>query len=451
MKRVSYKMKNSRMLLVLAMVLLSVVVCACGAGDNGTSVSSTNIDNKNIDNSNMNNDSSVIASDNQPNEDGSYFIIDENAEAVHATLDDWDKIDEQFDRLTNVHDNVYVNEDEKYSELTVSLNNIIDSGKISGTLVVATDHEIIFAAGTGAYDIYGNLVSMDTTYGIGSINKTFTAVCIMQLIEEGKVSLDDTIDKYFPEYKYGSEITVYDLLHMCSGLPGIGLSKGSDTTREDRYNMVRYCEYYDDYFFYNCIYPGELTFEPGTDMKYCNTNYFLLARIVQIVSGQTYASYVTANIIDPLELGHTSLGCVMDITSRTADPDFTPDYMSTMEKTLTGYGAMHSAPLDLLKFDRAIFGAKLFSEDTLDIMTEMNFDYGCGWISEDSKLCHYHQREEASKTRNIYHDGSVFSFRTSNCVLNVDGERLYIIWCNSAYTDLDVLIYDACQTYVEGL
>lgn len=383
-----------------------------------------------------------------------YFDIDENAEAVHAVPDDWDKIDEQYAMLTNVRDNIYMNEDERFTELTVSLNNIIDSGNISGTLVVATDHEIIYAAGVGAYDIYGNLVSMDTTYGIGSINKTFTSACIMQLVEQGKVSLDDTIDKYFPDYKHGSEITVYDLLHMCSGLKGIGLSKGPETTREDRFNMVRTGEYYDDYFFYNCIYPSDLDFEPGSEMKYCNTNYFLLANIIEKVSGQTYAEYVTANILDPLDLDRTSLGCVTDLTSRTQnmDPDFTPLYMSTMEKTLKGYGAMHSVPLDLLKFDRAIFNNKLFeSPDTVETMIEMKYDYGCGWISENSKLCHYRQKEGESTTRNLYHDGSVFCFRSSNCVLNVDGERLYIIWCNSSSRDLDVMIYDACQTYVESL
>lgn len=436
----NYKIMNTNkkysIWLALIFVMTAVAVCACSK-KGALSVS----------------DNSVSASDNQANT-GPTFEIDWNAEAVHALPDDWDKIDEQYMQLINVRDNIYMNDDERFTELTVSLNNIVNSGTISGTLVVATDHEIIFASGTGAYDIYGNMVSMDTTYGIGSINKTFTSACIMKLMEEGRLSLDDTIDMYFPDYKYGNKITIYDLLHMCSGLKGIGLSKGPETTREDRYNMVKYGEYYDDYFFYNCIYPSELDFEPGTDMRYCNTNYFLLANIIEIVSGQSYGEYVTANIIDPLNLDHTSLGCVKDITSQTEnmDPDFTPDYMATMEKTLKGYGAMHSTPLDILMFDRALFNNKLFSDEaTLDTMLEMKYDYGCGWISESSKLCHYHQGDEPSTTMNVYHDGSVYCFRASNCVLNVNGERVYIIWCNSSSRDLDVLIYDACQTYVEGI
>lgn len=438
--------KFIRMFVAVGAMAISLAVVACSnMGMSATDIVSDTVSINAIDNGLDN----VSADEELP-----YFVIDENAVPLHAVPDDWDKIDEQYSELTHVRDNIYMNEDERFTELTVSLNNIIDTGRISGTLVVATDHEIIYASGTGAYDIYGDLVSMDTTYGIGSINKTFTSACIMQLVEQGKVNLDDTIDKYFPDFRYGSEITVYDLLHMCSGLKGIGLSKGPETTREDRFDMVLSGEYYDDYFFYNCIYPSELDFAPGTEMKYCNTNYFLLANIIEEVSGVTYAEYVTNNILEPLELGNTSLGCVADITSQTQnmDPDFTPLYMSTMEKTLKGYGAMHSTPLDILKFDRAIFNNKLFEDEaTLESMIEMKYDYGCGWMSEDYKLCHYKQKEGASTTRNIYHDGSVFCFRSSNCVLNVDGERLYIIWCNSSSADLDVMIYDACQTYVEGL
>lgn len=120
-------------------------------------------------------DTVSIVSENLADEELPYFVIDENAVPLHAVPDDWDKIDEQYSELTHVRDNIYMNEDERFTELTVSLNNIIDTGRISGTLVVATDHEIIYASGTGAYDIYGDLVSMDTTYGIGSINKTFTS------------------------------------------------------------------------------------------------------------------------------------------------------------------------------------------------------------------------------------------------------------------------------------
>lgn len=436
---------------VLSLMLLSL--CACAGSKNSS-------DNQNISNNTTTSESqseasaSINASSTSTNEVSDNSIDTEEIieEIIEETVNnDWLELDEQLGKLTNVQDNIWMNDDEKYAELTVSLNNIIATQGIAGTLVVATDHDVIYTSGTGAYDIYGNLVSMDTTYGIGSINKTFTAACIMKLMEEGKIGLDDTIDKYFPNFQHGSEITVYQLLHMCSGLPGIGLSKGPETTRQDRFEMVLYGEYYDNYFFDKIIYPCALDFEPGSEMRYCNTNYFLLANIIEIVSGQTYAEYVTENIIEPLGLTGTSLGCVQDLTSRTADPDFTPLYMSTMEKTLKGYGAMHSKPLDILMFDRAIFNEGLFSSEYVDIMTEMKFDYGCGWMSEDYELCHYNPLGKPSPTRNIYHDGAVYSFRTSNCVLNAEGERLYIIWFNSSYTDLNPLIYDACMTYINTL
>lgn len=427
------------------MLLSLLVLSACGGSGDSESLSESSVSETSI--------HEVIDLGNNDNSSVSQSEIAEEIEEEVPSVE-WDKIEDQMSELVNVGGNIWMNDDEKYEALTVSLNNIIASNGIAGTLVVATDSQIIYASGTNAYDIYGNTVSMNTTYGIGSINKTFTAACIMMLMEEGKVNLDDTIDKYFPDYKYGSDITIYQLLHMCSGLKGIGLSKGPETTRQDRYEMVLYGEYYDNYFLDNIIYPSELDFEPGSEMRYCNTNYFLLANIIEMVSGMTYEEYVTTNILEPLELKNTSLGCVKDITSRTADPDFTPDYMSTMEKTLKGYGAMHSVPLDILKFDRAIFNDKLFSQEYEDIMTDMQFEYGCGWMSENYSLCHYNPFDKSSPSRNIYHDGAVYSFRTSNCILNVDGkdgERIYIVWCNSSYTDLDVLIYDACLNYINGL
>ena len=63
------------------------------------------------------------------------------------------------------------------------------------------------------------LVSQDTVFDMASVSKTFTAVCVLQLAEKGKLSIDDTLDKYFPAYETGKNITIYNLLHMSSGIP----------------------------------------------------------------------------------------------------------------------------------------------------------------------------------------------------------------------------------------
>ena len=89
---------------------------------------------------------------------------------------------------------------------------------IKGTYILATDDRIVFIGGINSSDIHGNKVDAYTTYEIGSLTKAFTATAVLQLYERGKLSLDDTIDLYFPEFEYGKEITVYHLLHMQSGL-----------------------------------------------------------------------------------------------------------------------------------------------------------------------------------------------------------------------------------------
>ncbi len=108
------------------------------------------------------------------------------------------------------------NPEEKYAELLETYGG----QKCTGTMVVATDKDIVYLYCEDAVEKDGTtLVSQNTVFDIASISKMFTATAILQLAEQGKLSLDDTIDKYFPHYVKGRKITVYNLLHMSSGIP----------------------------------------------------------------------------------------------------------------------------------------------------------------------------------------------------------------------------------------
>ncbi|MBR1905666.1 MAG: serine hydrolase [Clostridiales bacterium] len=90
----------------------------------------------------------------------------------------------------------------------------------TGTLAVATDKDIVYLYAEKETEKDGTtLESQDTVFDIASVSKTFTAVAILQLAEKGKLKLDDTVDKYFPEYETGKKITIDHLLHMSSGIP----------------------------------------------------------------------------------------------------------------------------------------------------------------------------------------------------------------------------------------
>jgi len=108
------------------------------------------------------------------------------------------------------------NPDAKYKAV---LDEYADDSS-TGTLVVATDKDIVYLYAEKEFEKDGKMLeSQDTVFDIASVSKTFTAVAILQLMEKGKLKLDDTIDKYFPEYETGKKITIGHLLHMSSGIP----------------------------------------------------------------------------------------------------------------------------------------------------------------------------------------------------------------------------------------
>ena len=108
------------------------------------------------------------------------------------------------------------NPEEKYAELV----DLYGDSVCPGTLVVATDEDTIYLYAENEMEKDGKtLESQDTVFDMASVSKTFTAVAVLQLAEKEKINLDDTLDKYFPEYETGKKITIYNLLHMSSGIP----------------------------------------------------------------------------------------------------------------------------------------------------------------------------------------------------------------------------------------
>lgn len=122
---------------------------------------------------------------------------------------------------------------------------------------------------------YGSMGSVDTPYALGSVSKSFTALCIMQLVEQGKISLDSPISEYIPDATDGDRITIIQLLNHTSGLG-------------EHQNLTNY----------------SIVNEQGVHL-YANVNYSLLGEVIEAVSGKTYEDYVTENIFEPLDMKDT--------------------------------------------------------------------------------------------------------------------------------------------------
>ena len=277
--------------------------------------------------------------------------------------------------------------EDKYAELLGSY----EGAECPGAMVVATDEDIVYLYCENALEKDGKtLVSQDTVFDIASCSKTFTAVCVLQLAEKGQLNLYDTIDKYFPEYENGKMITVLDLLHMRSGIPDYMNNpdpfwgvEGADVVNKLLSDILN--DKVSDEEFLNALYKAPLLSEPGTKYSYSNTNYRLLAFIIEHVTGMSYSDYVERNIFDKCGMKKTTSMESGDMTYVPVNFDDLVHYGFTDENgypvcpgNSRGDGGIHSCLTDMVAFDRALFGGKLLSADSMNILLTDEDGYCCG-------------------------------------------------------------------------
>ena len=336
-------------------------------------------------------------------------------------------VDEQIKKLNNIEGNIWINEDEQYKvKLGKLRSQIKDNVSVRGSIIIATDDDVILASGTRLKDRDGNEVTPHTTYEIGSVTKSMTAVCIMKLVEDGKIKLDDTLGDSFPEYSscpfYSevSKITVRNLLRMRSGIHDFvndpqgfwGEETGSELAGTGLVTEEGYNSFFDKYgdkiaeqaF---CRKPG---FEHGKKLDYSNTNYTLLAEIIEKKSGMSYARFMEETVFKPC--GMTDTTCMKD---GNVQASIKKDAWYNRFNSSKGCGDVHSSVVDLLKYHRALFGGYLLSEDSMNEIMNFTDGYGFGWQRMDDW---------------ILHGGSTAGFSTFNGVLDdVNGKRIYVIMC----------------------
>lgn len=197
---------------------------------------------------------------------------------------------------------------ESVTELERYLNQLTASGNPPGlSVVVVKDGKIIYNNAFGLADGPHNIKAMpDTVYHWWSMTKIPTAIAIMQLQEQGKLSLDDEVTKHLPwfEVTYLSKdnpaITIRHLLQHTSGLANpvpamIGWVHYDDVTPNQTEVLKKYLPNF-----------NTVKFEPGSQAVYGNLNYMILGAVIEAVSGQTYEDYVIENILDPLGMTQTN-------------------------------------------------------------------------------------------------------------------------------------------------
>jgi CubicO group peptidase (beta-lactamase class C family) len=194
------------------------------------------------------------------------------------------------------------------AELETYLNQLVAAGNPPGlSVVVVKDGEVVYSNAFGYADGPRQIkATPETVYHWWSMTKIPTAVAIMQLQEQGNLSIDDLVTKHLPwfEVKYPSDtsqaLTIRHLLQHSSGLPDtvpamIGWVHYDDTTPNQTEVVKKYLPEF-----------NTLKFEPGTQAVYSNLNYMVLGAVIESASGQSYESYIAEHILQPLGMSQTS-------------------------------------------------------------------------------------------------------------------------------------------------
>ncbi len=255
-------------------------------------------------------------------------------------------------------------------------NLLLENQEGMGSISIFQDGQEIYQNTIGYASIKENIkADKNTKYRIGSITKTFTAAMIMQLIEEGKLSLGTKLSEFYPKITNAERITIEQLLKHRSGIYNFTDSSQYKTWMEKEISKQDLIK--------QIITDGSI-FEPDTTAKYSNSNYVLLSFIAEDIENKTYAEIIKERIFKPCNLQNTFYGSKIEPKNNQAlSYNKLVDWELATETDMSvpvGAGAIISTPTDLNIFLNCLFSYQLVSKDSLDKMSEIQegFNFGMG-------------------------------------------------------------------------
>lgn len=255
---------------------------------------------------------------------------------------------------------------DKYMQSKALFNNF------NGAVLVARNDSLLLKKAYGLADREWQIPNtVNTKFRIASNTKQFTAACILQLEEQGKLSLNDKLSKYFTGFEYGDTITIHMLLVHSSGIQDyfhlkefsfkpVVISKDS---------MV------------SLLKTKLFDFLPGYDLNYSNSGYFLLGMIVEKVSGQRFEDYLNQHILNPIGMANTGVDRYDTILTNRAKgyKGFPNNIINAFDQNYTwdlmfGAGSMYSTIEDLYKWEKSFQGTIILSEQSkIKMFTQYGF------------------------------------------------------------------------------
>ena len=283
------------------------------------------------------------------------------------------------------------------------------AGEFNGSVLVARYGSILYQHAFGYANIEWKIPNdLQTKYEIGSITKQFTALLVLQFVNETKIKIDGHLSDYLPYYRKdtGNRVTIRELLSHTSGIPNFITAPGflEGSASRTKYSVKDFAQEY-------CS--GDLEFDPGTKFNYSNSGYFLLGAVLEEVSGTAYEQLLKDRIFTPL--GMNDSGYVHNET-------IIPHRAAGYERSGHGLqnarfydmsipfaaGALYSTVGDLLLWDRDLYGERLLPANLRDLLFKPNLEnYGFGW----GILIPKPDSPNAGETV-LMHGGAIFGFQS---------------------------------------
>ena len=309
---------------------------------------------------------------------------------------------------------------EETSFIDSILNATYKDDQAGISFIVTVDGKPVYRRSIGMSDM-GNSTKLtpETLMPIGSMSKQFAAACLLILVNDGKLALNDDITKFLPGYNsHGKRITIENLLTHTSGIPSFTELKGfmdvytKDVTPQEIIS-----------FFEN----EPLMFEPSEDWSYTNSGYTLNAKIIENISGMSYGEFASSRLIAPLGLSNTYIGGTGKAPSQQMAKGYEPGDENSLKQSMdinwswpVAAGDVISNVDDLAKWDASLYNFPLISGKLLEkvwipfVMKDgLVSNYGYGWAVT-----------ELNGEKFIFHGGAIDGFLSE--AVRIPGKKIYV-------------------------
>ena len=303
-----------------------------------------------------------------------------------------------------------VADENKVSEIDKLMTQYHQLEQFNGVALISHKGKVLFKKGYGKANFEWDINhTVEGKFKIASITKQFTAMLILQLVEQKKLKLDEKLIEYYPDYRadIGSKITIRQLLNHTSGL--------GNFFHIDGYKAVEARNPYTLDEFIPKFCSEDLNFEPGTQFRYSNAGYTILGKVIELATGKTYSEVLTQQILKPLNMNNSGFNkqhSVLNnrvtgyerLLNRLEHPSFID--MSVPFSA----GSMYSTAIDLYRWDRGLAEYKILSKPFTEVLYQVteHRNYAAGWLVDN-----YPEARFGKALTRVHHGGMIPGFNAN--------------------------------------